>query len=51
MFIHIYIYKYQIYIYIKAINSKPAEHTNRVHNCTVKASFIENGVKYYQLSL
>ena len=28
-----------------------AHRTDRVHNCRVKAVFIENDVKYYQLSL
>ena len=36
------------YIYIKIIR---AHNTDRVHNCRVKAVFIENDVKYYQLYL
>ena len=40
------------YIYLNnQFKTSRAHKTDRVHNCRVKAVFIENDVKYYQLPL
>ena len=39
------------YIFLNnQLKTSRAHNTDRVHNCRVKAVFIENDVKYYQLS-